>query len=355
MARSKGFQGIIGLKKAATWGTEVVPAAGDGIEVESLQPNGGMDLIPDNQITGSVTAKPSSNGNHKVDVTLTTALRYEGLETLMALFMGTAGAPSTVDTTAKQHVLKVKSDVDGIFSTLAYEYAKDTKVGVIPALKWNKMKVSGKQGERIMLEMSGIGDTWSDASASNTTTTIDSITLPSNREYATFSQVTFKLNDQTAGSLAATPIYIQGFSLELERPMNDNVTTERGNKTSEPLPSGFATGKLTMDFSVAQDGTGGNILFLADQMAGTAKKAKIEITSTTLAGSTTQYFQMFFWMPYVQFLPGAKPAPSQPGSIAWSQEAELHHVGTIPTGFTSGYTDMVTIDIFSARSTDALA
>jgi hypothetical protein len=269
--------------------------------------------------------------------------------------MGTAGAPSTVDTTAKQHVLKIKADQDGIFSTLAYEYLKDTKVGEVPGLKWNKLKISGKQGERLMLEASGIGDTWTDASASNTTTTIDSITLPSNREYATFAQVAFKLNDQSAGSLAATPIYIQGFSLELERPSESSITTERGNKSSEPIATGFMTGKLTLDFAVAQDGTGGNVLFLAEQIAGTAKKAKIEITSTTLAGASTQFFQWLIWMPYVQFLPVAKPGPTQPGAISWSQEAELHHVGTIPTGFTAAYTDMVTIDIFSQKSADALA
>jgi hypothetical protein len=355
MARAKGFQGIVGVKKAATWGTEVVLGATDGLEVESLDVNAGADLIPDNQLTGVVTMKPSSLGNLKVDVTLKTALRYEGLEVLTALVMGTAGAPTTVDTTAKQHVLKFKNDFDGIFSTLAYEYLKDTKVGVVPGLKWNKLKISGKQGERLMFEASGIGDTWSDASATNTTTTIDTITLSANRLYAVYRDVTFLLNDQTAGSLAATPIYIQGFSLEIERPHDQNVTTERGNKTSEPLPSGFATGKLTLDFSVAQDGTGGNVLFLADQIAGTAKKAKIEITSTTLAGSATQMFQWFIWMPYVQFSPVAKPSPSQPGAISWSQEAELHHVGTIPTGFTATYVDMVTIDQFTQRTTDALA
>lgn len=356
MARAKGYQGIVGLKKATTWGTEVVPASTDGIEVESLEVNGGAELIPDNQITGVITTKPSSLGNHKVDVTIKTALRYEGLEPLVALVLGaTAGAGSTVDTSAKQHVIKPKNDRDGIFATLAYEYLKDTKVAAIPGLKFTNIKISGKQGERIMLEATGIGDTWTDASASNTTTTIDSITLPSAREYATFSQVVFKMNDQSGGSLASAPIYIQGFNLEIDFPTDANVTTERGNKTSEPLPSGFATGKLTLDFAVAQDGTGGNVVFLADQIAGTAKKAKFEITSPTLAGAASQYFQWLIWLPYVQFSPVAKPGPSQPGAISWSQEANLHHASAAPTGFTSGYLEMVVIDIFSTRAADALA
>lgn len=355
MARTKGFQGIVGIKKASTWGTEVVPASGDGIEVISLSPSGGLELVADEQITGKVTAKPSSSGNHKFDVELTTAIRYEGLEVLLALFMGTAGAPSTVDTTGKQHVLKPKDDIDGIFSTVAYEYLKDTKVGVFPSVKWTSIEISGKQGERLMLKAKGMANTWTDSSGSNDTTTIDSVTLPSNRLYAMFGDVTFKMNDQSGGSLASAPIYIQAFTLTMERPTKENVSTEFGNKTSEPLASGFAPFKLHLEFPVAQDGTGGNVLFQADQLAGTAKKAKIEITSTTLAGAATQYFQWLIWMPCVQILSGDKVAPRDPGAQAWGFDCELHHVGTIPTGFTSGYTDAVTIDIFSQRSTDALA
>ena len=41
MARAKGFQGIVGRKKGATWNTAVVPAALDGIEVvRSCRPAG---------------------------------------------------------------------------------------------------------------------------------------------------------------------------------------------------------------------------------------------------------------------------------------------------------------------------
>lgn len=355
MARGKGFQGIIGQKKATTWGTAVACGATDGIEVESLNISGGVELIPDMQLSGTVTMKPSSTGNHKVEVTIKTALRYEGLEPILAQFQGTAGAPTTVDTSAKQHALKLKADIDGVFATVAAEYLKDTKVLEIPGVKWNKLKITGKEGQRVMLEMTGIADTLTDASATNTTTTIDTVTLPSAREYVTYAQFLFYLNDQTAGSLAATPIYIQAFDLSLERPMKENVTTERGNKTSEPLPSGFATGSLKLDFAVAQDGTGGNVLFIADQLAGTPKKAKLQFTSSTLAGAATQYFQIIVWLPYVQLLPGAKPTPSEPGAIAWSQDSELHGVTAIPTGFPTGYIDMVTIDVYSTRTTDPLA
>lgn len=355
MARGKGFQGIVGVKIGSTWGTEVVPASGDGIEVESLTVNGGLELIPDMQLTGAITAKPSSNGNHKVDVEINTAYRFEGLGPLLAMVMGTAGAPSAADTSGYKHVLKPKSDLDGIFGTIAYEYLKDALVGVLPSVKFHEFTISGKQGERIMLNVKGIADTFTDASASNTTTTIDSITVPSNREYATFSQTSFLLNNQSAGSLASAPIYVQGFEIKVSRPHKENVTTERGNKTSEPLPSGFAevTGKF--DFAAVANGTGGNALFLADQMAGTAKKVKVSITGSTLIGSSTQYTGLDIWLPYVQLLPGAKPTPSEPGSIAWSQDARMSHVGTIPTGFTSGYTDAITIDQYNLRATDNLA
>src|SRR3990172_9315179 len=147
MARAKGFQGIVGRKKGATWGTATVPAALDGIEVVSLVPSGGAAMIEDNQITGRVTQREASAGLRNITVVLQTALRYEG---------------------------------NG--REIAYVSIKDTKVEELPSVKWNKLKISGKAGERIEIEVSGICRDWTDASASNTTTTIDSITLPANRE-----------------------------------------------------------------------------------------------------------------------------------------------------------------------------
>jgi hypothetical protein len=357
MPRAKGFQGIVGRKKGTTWGTPTVPAATDGIEVVSLVPSGGTGLIEDNQITGRVTQREANAGLRNVTVVLRTALRYEGNGREVAYVTGTAGVPATVDTTGKKHTFKIKDDLDGIFNTLAYESIKDTKVEELSSVKWNKLKISGKAGERVEIEVSGIAHNWSDASASNTTTTIDSVTLPANREFALFSQAVLLMNAQAGAGLAGSDaVYISEFEINIERAMDARFTTQGGvnNTCDEPIPSGFAKVTGTFGFATLQDGTGGNAAFLADQMAGTRKKATLTITSPNLAGAGTEYFNHKLWLPNIQF-GEAKVGIPGPGGPTWSVPFMAWHVATIPTGFTAGYVDAVTWDNSNQDATDALA
>ena len=355
MARAKGFLGIVGRKKGATWGTPTVPAAGDGVEVVSVVPSGGTALIEDNQISGRVTQREANAGNRSVTVVLRTALRYEGNGREVAYVLGTAGVPATVDTTGRQHVFKIKDDLDGIFETLAYEIIKDTKVEELSSVKWNKLKISGKSGERIEIELSGIAHDWSDASASNTTTTIDSITLPANREFAIFHQAVLLMNAQGGGGLAAgDAVYISEFEINVERAMDARFSTGGGDNCDEPIPSGFAKVSGSFGFAALQDGTGGNAAFLAEQMAGTRKKATLTITSPNLAGAATEFFKHKLWLPNLQF-GEAKVGIPAPGGPTWSVPFMAWHVTTVPTGFTAGYLDALTWENVNQDAADALA
>lgn len=360
MARAKGFQGIVGRKKGSTWGTAVVPASSDGLYVVNLSSPFNTARIENRQISGKATTRAPIAGAREGTVSFETQLRYEGNEVDIALGLGTAGAPSTVDTSGKQHVLKPKDDVDGIFATLAYELLKDTQVVEISSYKTTKLTLSAEAKGEVMLKVEGIGHDWSDSSSSNTTTTIDSVTLPSNNEIAAFSQCVWRQNAQAGGELATDgteDIYISGFEVVIERKLEGRISTKFGNRVDEPIPQAndfplMVSGKLK--FPAIQDGTGGNKAFMAAQMALTAYKAKLIITSSTLAGAATQYFQHVLWFPYILFGDG-KPGIDGAGGQTWEIPFEAHHVGTIPTGFTAGYTDAVTWEVFSQRAGDALA
>jgi hypothetical protein len=355
VARGKGFQGIVGLKKATTWGAAVACGVLNGIEVLSLDTPGNAQLVDDLSLTGKVTMKPALAGMKVVDVTLTANLRYEGFETLIALLMGTAGAPTTVDTSAKQHVFKPIDDLDGIFATLAYEVMKDTMVIEIASVKWISMTLKGSPGKPIELSMKGIGYDYNPASATNTTTTIDTITLPSSREIAMFQHGVWAMNGQTGGALGGSDAFwVQDWEITFERAMDRLVTTQAGDKTDEPIPSGFAKVSGSWTFPVLQSGTGGNSTFLAEQLALTPKKATLTLTGATLIGAVTQKTGAKFWFPYLQLGEG-KPTIGGAGAIAYQQPWQAVHVPAIPTGFTAGYTDAMTVDWFSTRTTDALA
>lgn len=361
MARAKGFQGIVGVKKATTWGTAVAAGATDGVYVRSLDTPGNLVIEQIRGLSGSVTALSPVPGNKQVSVSLQADLRYEGLETLLALVMGTAGAPTTVDTSGKQHVLKINNQIDGIFATLAYELIKDTTVIEIPSVKLTGLTLRGRQGRPVEVEFRGIGDDYKyGTSAVNTTTTIDSVTLSSNLEWALFKHAVLNCNAQNGADFSGTDLlYVTGFEINVDRAMEGRFSTERGDKISEPIETDFMTVKGSFEFPDVNTGTGGSSALAADQLtyantAATAKKMKLKLTGTTLAGSTTQYFQHVLWLPYVVLGEG-KPGIPGPEGQTWSVPFESFKVGTAPTGFTAGYTDAITYEVFSKRANDALA
>lgn len=356
MARGKGYQGIVGRKKGSTWGTTVVPASGDGLEVVSLDMgDAGTEGIEDNQITGIVTQRLSAAGAKSVMPKFTTGLRYEGNEFDIALMLGTAGVPTTTDTSAYQHALKLKDDPDGIFASLAYEYIKDTKVAQVASYKPSKITLKGEAKGKFMLEVDSIGYEWIDDSTTNTTTTIDSVTLPSNREFALFSQAAFRINANSGGGLSASEdVYITAFELTVERPYDARVSTRFGDKTDEPIPSGFAKVSGSVTVPALDSGTGGATGFYAWQKALTALKAKLIITSPNLAGAATQYYQHVLWLPSLQLGKGRPGIPGPQGETV-TFPFTANHVTSVPTGFTSGYTGAVVWEVFSQKSGDPLA
>src|SRR5262245_8405748 len=127
MAIGKGALSVCGLKKATTWNTPVAAGAGDGVGYKSESFKSDVELIPDEALTGSVQQLTGDQGGKKFAGELVVPLRYEDVAYVaVAMIMGTAGAPTTVDTTAKKHVLKMANSLDGLFSTLAFD--KQAKV-----------------------------------------------------------------------------------------------------------------------------------------------------------------------------------------------------------------------------------
>ena len=355
MARGKGHQSIVAfMGGGATWGTAVECAAGSGFYADSFKIDGGIEPIPDLSITGAYAQRIGTPGNHKASVSFAGNLSYQGHErVIMNFFGGVSGVPTTVDTSAYQHVAKL-ADRDAIFGTFAYEGIKDTTVVEASSVQFSKLNLSGKSGENFKISMEGMADTAKIDSSVNTTTTIDTVTVV-NYAPVPYSQASFLLNNQTAGSLASAPIYVSGIDISIDRPIKENVTTERGNKSSLFIPGGYVTGKLKIDFSIAQNGTGGNLALITDHLASTAEKAKLILTSATLAGAATQMFQHVIWMPNLRSLPTEILPVAGPDGITWSQEFEFATVSSAPTGFTSGYTDGVVWEMFSQLSTNPLA
>jgi hypothetical protein len=355
MARGKGHQGIVAfVGGGATWGTAVECGAGTGFYARNFKISGGNDGHPDMSITGAYSQRISTVVAKRATASFECDLSYQGnSRAIMNLFGGTSATPTTVDTSAYQHVAKF-ADRDAIFGTMAYEGIKDTTVVEGPSVQFNKLTLAGKSGEVFTLSMEGMADTVKIDSSVNTTTTIDTTTVL-NYAPVPFGHASFLLNDQTAGSLASAPIYVSGIEITIDRPIKENINTERGSLSSLFIPNGFATGKLKVDYTIAQNGTGGNLVLITDHLAGTPKKAKLILTSTTLAGAATQMFQHVIWLPNLRSLPTDILPVNGPEGITWSQEYEFAVVASAPTGFTSGYSDGIVWEFFDQISTNPLA
>jgi hypothetical protein len=362
MAIGKGFQGICGHKKAATWGTAIVVGAANGIQVLSLDTPGNQTWGPNAAINGTIQSDPSIPGNKVANVTLRTHLYYEGVHPFIAHVMGTAGVPATVDTSGKAHVFKVLNDTVGIFETLAYEIVKDTTVVELPGVKWHTFTISGSSGQACTFEAQGIADDYLyGTSATNTTVTIDSVTVPTNKEIAHFKHSTVLMNAQSGADFAAPvgtaastdDMDVSGWSFTVRRPLEAVFSTLRAGLTSEPRPTADMF-EVSGSLDFASLDSARNALAVTGQLAGTAMKLKITLTGATLAGAAASKFAFTFWFPYVELGEG-KPAMSDAGTLKWSIPFVSKKVAAIPTGFTATYTDAITIDNVNKDAANPLA
>ena len=355
MAIGKGFATIAAFKKATTWGTPVACGAGDGVEfrTEGLKPD--AKFIPDESITGRASQLFGDKGNefHSGDVEMD--VRYEGLDVLFGMALGTAGAPSQVGVdNAYKHVWKIADDKQGLFGTLVFN--KQVATWEYTTAKVGGFKMSIKNGERLKCSFPLIpqGLNINTSTGTNNSTTISNITMPSNRDFALFSQMAVRINAHDGAALASTDlVYPSDFEVELDNSFpTDDVTTRFGYLIDEPIQDGWSMVKGKIGFSKYMNGgLGSNNAFLADMLTKARKKMTVIFTGPAI-GATNFKLSMYF--PDLQFESGEANVGG-PARIPLTLNFEAHRRTAVPTGFPTGYTEAVTLEVINQRSTDALA
>lgn len=285
-------------------------------------------------------------------------LRYEGVGRIIAGVLGSDSQAQIGVTGAYKHVMKPTGSVDGIFFTLAYEILKDLLVYEFNTLKLRRLTIRATIPGRIQLETETIGHDFTDASGINTTTTIDTITLPANREVAQARQFVVRMNAQAGAGLAAADAkYLSAFELTIERPLEADFNTEFGDRSSEPMPpsgeGAFFTVSGNLTFSQLDNAaTGGNSPLVMAQMNRSLQKMDVTITGDNDAG-TGEKFRHVIYLPMV-VLGDGKPTLSQ-GALGWQIPFTAHHVSAIPTGWPAGYVESVVWENVSTITTGYLA
>lgn len=352
MAHQKGALSLLGIGKGVTWNTvALVTKAIAYRPAETIKSN--VELIPSDEVTGSAQKQTGDAGARMFGGDIPVPIRYEGHEWhLLADILATAGAPATVDTSAKKHVFKINNSADGVFRTLAID--KQVKVHEFKSWKGTGFKLSCSK-TKAEIVFRGVASDLDEASATNTSGVIGALTLPANKAFMLFKQLVVRANAQGGAGLGAgDALHVAGIDIDVDRNLKtDEITTALGNLIDEPTNLGHVVVKVTLHFARAKDGTGGNVAFRSNVESKTPQKMDFTFTGDTLAGAATQKFQSIWYVNGLQLEEGMYNA-NGPGIADYSITGEAHRVLAAPTGFPAGYTDALTVEVYNQHGSDYL-
>jgi hypothetical protein len=355
MPYAKGFRTLGAYKRATAWNTPVLLGAGNGFEYlsESLAPD--AQFIPDEQVSGSATRLFGDKGNEFHSGDVMADMRYQGLDTIIALAMGTAGAPTQVGVDdAYKHVFKVANDKEGLFATFAFD--KKVAVWEYPTAKVGGFTLQASNGQRVKLTAPLIPGSLNlnVGSGTNTLATMGSVTLPTMRDFLLFSQTQIRINAAADGALDDDDlVYASEFSLTLNNNYpTDDVTTRLGNRVDEPVQDGFSDFTGVLNFSKYNNEAQGNSALFDALMAKTRMKATVTFTGPIADGATP--YSLKLWLNDLQFSSGEANVGG-PQRVPLNLNFQCARRTAIPAGWTSGYLDPVVIDLVNRNSANALA
>jgi hypothetical protein len=338
---------LIGLKKAATWRTAVECGANDGILILSESFKQTIEHLDDDS-AGLAFLQRTDQGKIEASGDIEAYMRYEGLDVLIALIMGTAGTPAQQGATAAYTNSYVMADnLDGLFATLVM-LKKSDKIFEYPSVKLNQFSLSGEMNAPVKLKAGGIPNLLELASAVNTVATSASISYPDKGNRIIFNKdAYFRINDESGAALDGNDaIYPSGFELSFNRPMEADLTA--GNEdVDEPVGEGFPEPTLTLNFPRYKDASD---TFFTDWEALTRKKLEIYFKGDVI--EDTYYYEFKVSFPNLKVI-DPEAAISGPGKIPVSLSFKVLGTDSAPTGMT-GITKPFQIDVQNKRTTDPL-
>jgi hypothetical protein len=342
-----GREVVVGLEKAATWHTPVACGAGNGMLIKSDGIKVTVATEPDDS-AGQEWIQQADPGLQDLKGKLPVYARYRGLETIMALIMGTAGAPAQQGATAAYlHTLQLSAKIRGKFATMAL-LKLDNKVWEYPSLKLHGFKLSAKMNKPVDLVFDCIADKLDRASATNTTVTMATVTYPdvANRIFMDKNTVV-RINDQSGAALDDTmKIYPSEIEFAFNRPM-DSEPVAGQDGVDEPDDNGFPIGTITMKFPRYNTA---NDAFLTDWDNFTSKKMDLTFTGKTIEGAYK--YQWKFSFTHLKIDNPEAPVNGA-GKIPFSLKFNVYGAAAAPTGM--AFTEPFQLAIISTLTTDPLA
>lgn len=340
------------IKKASSWNTAVACGANDGILILPSSIKKGAPIDVDDSL-GTYHSKDGLLGPIKVEGDLPMYLRYDGLDCLIAMFMGIAGAPTQQGgTSAYAFVYKWKNDLDGLFISLAKHMKNYLEEHLSMKIMGITIKGDIGKGVQIILKVISVNKKYD--SVINTLTTFNNVTYFEQQNRVKMSEGVFRLNDQSGATLAdENKVSPSGFELSATRKLKGEYTGEYRftsganvqDLIDEPTNDGQPEIRLKLNFP-----RHANTTYLSALGADTRKKIDITFTGSLIEAGFYRQFKV--QLPHLQLI-NDDPADEH-GIIKEPLEFVVHGAVSAPAGM-AGITDPFWISGINRRSTDPLA
>lgn len=337
-----------GAKKASAWRTAVALGAGCGLNCKAISGfNPSRDLIVAQEVDLPMPKSGALNVYKPQDITIISDMLYSpgALGTLIAQLFGTAGTPTTVDTTARKHTFQWADSNNGKFSTVAVEFP--SKIFECPSAKPIEWSLKSQAGGIVQSELKLRGTKVIDDSSVNTSTQMDALTYDERDNYVKYEVQSIKMNDESAGDVAGeTALPVIAAEISYKRTGHDGIAVSGYSDIQEPAEAGFPDIRVKLKFPHFTSALAG---YLAKAIAGTTQKMLIKYTHNVLAGVSTEYYSMSLYFPRLRLL---CPEASWDEIVSLGLELVAEEAAVAPTGMT--YTRPYVV-LVNKRTTDYLA
>lgn len=297
---AQGADVVIAHRRTGTWNTAVATnTTNAGLLLNQWTMGNGLGpLLYSAALTGSGGRANAIRGLNKLNSEETAELRYTGLEHFVAMAMGIAGAPSTVDTSAHQHVFQLANNVDGLMDTIAV-----LKASGLPIWEYPSVKIGGFT---LNLTADGLATISFPLIASKclpltgqTNTTLAAVTYRTQVLNVFGTHIKWRANVGSGGALADSDrFYPNSMTMTFTRNLDSEYVMDGSGVQPEPYYTDFFAVDLTFNFPVY--GTGNlqaNNTFLTNAFGEIPMKVDCTMTSPVIAGATTTPYSILLEFP----------------------------------------------------------
>jgi len=327
MANVSGTEVKAAIRRGAIWGTAAPCGAGHGVLLTGDTMKSTRDVLLDDSL-GNAFAFEGDQGVETCAGVLSAALRYDGLDTLLALALGTPGVPVLCAGGAYESHVIPAGNIDGLFATIAIN--KRISLFEYASAKISGFTIKGEAGRPCAIDFdvtadheNNDGDN-SNGWGANNLTTFANVTWPETGNRVLFSQLVCRLNNSNGQALADSDILpVNSFELSFKRKLKGYHTSNTWKTIDEPTNDGLPEIRLKL----------GLPRFNSSAMLGALrvdqrKKCELIFTGAEIAPGWARLFALSF--PHL--ILRAADAPTAKGVIGHPLEFEALSCTAGPSG-----------------------